>query len=380
MRSTDRLTAAFWSRVANNTGTTSAGLGVLRIISAFFLLLFEAPRTSWVSHAPPAFFNPPFISLARLVPGFPPAPLLLVLDVISIVLICFVLLGIRARMSTLLFVALNVLSLHFVYSFGKIDHDILVWVFLVCMAFSGWGRTLAWLPDRDSRLDSLPRSLALIGVCVGFAMSSVGFQKALNWLDFDRTTGGFLSWFVVGYFEFHRHWLLADYVLELPPLSFELLDYIAVTFELGCFFALLLNRVTWRLWLLCAGLFHLINTLVLNIPFLIHFPVYLAFVDFSRLQALIETWSARLSVRLVFVTLVGSLGLTHILLRLVGRGSSFLLVVDKVQQNHVVLYSSVGVWTVAVVILFVELRLALLERDAVALQCRALPQEQRSSH
>ena len=366
MRWIERVNARFWERVSISTAPVLQGLGILRILSGAFLLLFAAPYSSWIDSVPPGFFNPPALSVTRLLPGFPPPPVLIVLDVVALALACCMMLGIRARATTVGVVLSNVLGLSYVYSFGKIDHDILLWVFLACMAFSGWGRSLALVPDRESRFDAPERSFALLGVLLAFAMSSVGFQKALSWLDFDLGTGGFLSWFLYGYLEYGRRELLAPLVYELPWSSFELLDYTAVVFELGCMFALLRGRVAWKFWLAAVGGFHTINTLVLNIPFIPYWPVYLAFVDFSRVQQAVErSWNLGW-VRIGLVSFVAVLGSAHVWLRIRGSGSAFLLVVDRVRDNRIVLYASLALWVVATTILLAELRLALRRRRAAA--------------
>jgi len=66
-------------------------------------------------------------------------------------------------------------------------------------------------------------------------------------------------------------------------LVYEIADYWAVAFEVSGFLTLVWSRKPRKFWLLLAGLFHLSNTMVLNIPFLEHVIVYLGFVNFQNL-------------------------------------------------------------------------------------------------
>ncbi len=355
MTSTERLVATFWDRVFTSSAPAVSGLGVLRVLTGLYLLLFSAPYLTWVNRAPPAFYNPPLLSLGRLLPSFPPPSACWALEVGLLVACAALALGVYARRTTLLLLALWLVRGNIAYSFGKIDHDIMLGVLLGCMAFSGWGRQLALVPDRASRFDAPQRSFGLLAVCLAFAMTSVGIQKGLNWLDFDTSTSGFLGWFVTGYFEYDRRALLAPYVLHLSPTLLELVDYMGVLFEASCFFMLLRGRSWWRFWLLWACAFHFLNTLTLNIPFFENFMVYLAFVDFSRVQTRLERWCRSGPVKLLVVAVVAAMPIAHVTLRLLGRGNAFLFVVDRAGGSLTVLYVAAACWALAALRMFGEL-------------------------
>ncbi len=355
MSSTDRYIDAFWDRVGASSAPATSGLGVLRVIVGLYVLCFSAPYLSWVSRAPPAFYNPPFLSLGRLLPSFPPAWLSWSMDAVQLCAFAALSLGIRARGTTLLLLGLGLLRQNIAYSFGKIDHDIMLYVVLGCMAFSGWGKQLALVPDPPSRFDAPDKAFALLAVCFGFAMTSVGLQKGANWLDFDLNTSGFLSWFVQGYFEYNRRALLAPHVLEVPPIALELVDYAAVLFESSALFMLLRSGVAWRFWLVCATFFHLMNTLTLNIPFLDNLLTYLVFVDFSAAQRTLSRWGERAYLRRAAILGIGCLPLLHLALRAVGNGSAFMFVVDKRQDHQTVMYAALTCWSVALLVTSLEL-------------------------
>lgn len=356
MSSTERFVERFWDRVGASSAPVASGLGMLRVITGLYVLCFAAPYLSWVSRAPPAFYNPPLLSLGRLLPGFPPAWVSWSLDVVQLGGLAALVLGIRARRVTLLLFGLGLLRQNMAYSFGKIDHDIMLYVLLGCMAFSGWGKQLALWPDPPSHWDVPDKAFALFAVCFGFGMTSVGLQKGANWLDFDTNTSGFLSWFVQGYFEYNRTALLAPRVLDVPPLALELVDYAGVLFEASSLFMLLRGGVAWRFWLVCACSFHLMNTLTLNIPFLENLLTYVAFVDFSGAQRTLARWGQRPYVRRLAVLVVASLPLLHLALRAVGRGSAFLFVVDKRVDHQIVMYAALACWSVTLLVMLRELQ------------------------
>jgi hypothetical protein len=278
--------------------------------------------------------------------GFPSTTVMWMADIAAFVLICCILLGVRARLATLLLVVVGTLSSNAAMSFGKIDHDAMLWTFLFCMAFSGWGHALALVPDKPSRLDRPDRVFAFMAVCLGFSMSIVGLHKAPRWLDFNLETSGFLNWFVHGYFMLDRTELLAKHVPSIPPLVRELMDYAGVAFEGGCFVALLIGRRAWRFWIAVACLFHLINTLTLNIPFLQNVLIFLAFVDFSAVQGALQRWWAKRRVRWAFGAIGVAMVVAHLALRRAGVGGWLLFVLDEVHDNRAVLRVSAVIFVI----------------------------------
>jgi hypothetical protein len=112
--------------------------------------------------------------------------------------------GIRTRACTIVLCLLTFISTSFVYSFGKIDHDILLWVVALCLAFTDWGVPYAIVPDRHIDPKVAARALATAGVLIAFGMFTAGFEKSLLWMNFDLSTSGFLSWFHSQYYVLGR--------------------------------------------------------------------------------------------------------------------------------------------------------------------------------
>lgn len=280
----EQLNNFFWERIAESTSIEDSSLGIFRWIFGFLLLIFFVPQFSWIAQMPNALFDPPYFSLANLFTQFPGDLFFRTITLLIIISLVCLTIGIKARISGSIFLFCWFIGNNFQYSFGKIDHEVMILALLFCMTFSNWGTHYALITDRPLSPNSSKKALALFSVFLAFGFFTAGLEKAINWVDFDFSTNGFLSWFYRGYYNLGRTDLLAPIVLYLPKWIFEFFDYAAVIFELSAFIALLNSRKWWISWLLIASLFHLSNTLLLNIPFFNHFLVYLVFVDFSQLK------------------------------------------------------------------------------------------------
>jgi hypothetical protein len=342
-----------------------------------YLLVFIAPYSAFVGQVPQSFYNPPVLSLAFLFAGFPPYWLMLAGDLVRIWLLVLITIGVKTRACTIALCLLTFISTNFVYSLGKINHDtILVWAVALCLAFTDWGVHYALVPDRHVNPKVAARALATSGVLIAFGMFTAGFDKALHWINFDLSTSGFLSWFCSGYYTLDRELLLAPFVLNVPPQSFKILDYAAVTFELSPFFFLLAGRIGWRAWILIATCFHLANALLLNIPFYSHVLVYLPFValarSFGRANVGGSGTTAVLSWRVPVIIFVIILGLAHTAQRLKGGGSQILFLEgDSVVSLSV--YVSLVLLALCAVLIAVDLTNCVyetrLKRAQIATRC-----------
>jgi hypothetical protein len=326
----ERNLTVIWERLEDTCSNDARSLGLFRIFWGLYLLLFIAPYTAFVGLVPQAFYNPPVLSLAFLFSGFPPYWLMLAGDLARIWLLVLITVGIMTRFCTIILCLLTFLSENFLYSFGKINHSTLLWAVALCLAFTNWGVPYALVPDRRVNPKTATRALATAGVLIAFAMFSAGFEKALHWINFDLSTGGFLAWFYPLYYLLDRRLLLAPLVFRVPPQLFKILDYAAVAFELSPFFFLLAGRTAWRAWLLVATCFHLANALLLNIPFYGNVLVYLPFVafarSFGRLNVGVRATSAAFPWRVPVIICAIILGAALTTQRLKGGGSPFLFV------------------------------------------------------
>jgi hypothetical protein len=369
----ERSLTIFWRRIEDTCSNDVGSLGIFRIFWGTYILFFFAPYSAFVGQIPQSFYNPPVLSLASLLAGFPPYWLMLVGDLVRIWLVVLITIGFKTRLCTIVFCFLTFISTNFVYSFGKIDHDTLVWTVGLCLAFTDWGVPYALVPDPRINPNIARRALATAGLLLAFAMFTAGFEKALHWINFDLSTSGFLSWFYSGYYTLDRKLLLAPVVLKIPAHFFKILDFLAVTFELSPFFFLLSGRIAWRTWLLIATFFHIANALLLNIPFHIHVLVYLPFVAFSRLFGRSNVRdSAKDAVRSRRVPVIVStiiLGVAHTAQRLKGGGSQFLFI-EGGSVVRLTLYVSLVLLTLCATMIAIDLKTRVYDTKLRSASCK----------
>ncbi|MCC8407466.1 hypothetical protein LJ707_00890 [Mucilaginibacter sp. UR6-1] len=214
--------------------------------------------------------------------------ILFIADFTLIASIVAITLGIKPRIAVFVFIITKVGVLNYQYSFGKIDHEILLPAMLACMSFSGWGLKLALWPDRPAKFDSTTKCLSLLAVLICFGYFTAGFEKAINWINFDLSSNGSARWFYNSLYNYQRQPILAPLLKTAPFWLFKIMDFTGVLFELMPFAALLYSRKAWQTWLLMAAGFHLINLLFFNINFIVNGIVYMAFIDYSLLYNFIK--------------------------------------------------------------------------------------------
>lgn len=334
----------FWSRISASTVVKPENLGFFRLMLGVFLLIFYPPDYSWIASMPKALFNPPPFSIAAFSHGFPSPAFFSGMEVLLLCCNVCIIAGIKSRFSSLVYVAGTIICMNFQFSFGKIDHSFLVYALLACLAFTDGGSYFALLPDKKTNPSRTQKSIALFGLILCFAFFSAGYEKALNWVNFNMDVSGTASWLYGGYFNLNRTAFLSGYFINAPFAVFKLMDVTAVLFELSALFFLLHSRKSWLLWLLAACLFHILNTLVLNIDFLLNSMVYLVFADLT-------------GIRLRFQQLASSPGRKRILQALVplfaGGWISWRYATGAYPSltNTQHLWVSLGVWIAAAVII-----------------------------
>jgi uncharacterized membrane protein YphA (DoxX/SURF4 family) len=347
------LVSVFWYKVEKSCSNDARSLSVYRIIWALFVSALSMPYLSWVGNAPQGLFNPPLISFAAFFQGFPPKWIFTVADVVLVISVVFIGLGIKARLCALVASAVYLLAAAFIYSFGKIDHEILFWAALVCLSQTNWSTHYAVVRDKPLSKQRSNRAMAVAGVLIGFGMFSAGFEKMIRWIDFDTSTSGFLHWFSTRYYSDGGQFLLAPAVLNLPQEFFEIVDYGAVVFELTSLLCLLAGRKWWALWLFAACLFHLSSTLFLNIPFEGHILVYLIFVPIWKLFARVKikpVLSKKRELPALF-TMIALFCLVHLFQRSAGFGSRILFITGNEVETLWRLWVAACLWPLMAIII-----------------------------
>lgn len=256
-------------------------MGLYRIAYALFLLIFGVPNFTWISNFPAIFYNPPMVSLHTFFSGFPSYWFLVLLSVGICVLTTLLLFGYKTRYTSLLLAVFIFTGKSFAYSFGKIDHDFLIWIIPLIMAFSNWGAAYsldAKYGGPNKTVQNWPVTLLALVLCL--AMFSAGLPKLLDgWLDF--STHAVRGHFLREYYLNERQDLMAPLFLNLnSPFIWEFFDYAGVLLEIFFLIAIIRPNL-FRFFLINAVIFHLFNYLMLNISFTVNFVLYLLFIDWK---------------------------------------------------------------------------------------------------
>ena len=177
----------------------------------------------------------------------------------------------------------------FVYSLGKINHDILLAVVPLVMAFSGWGGVYSIDAIRADKSISHAQSwtLTLLALILGFMMFTAGLPKILGgWLDIHSHAAQ--GHFFKQYFVRGRQDLLASQALNINATIWECMDYLTVLFETSFLLAIFHTRST-RIYICFAVLFHFSLMMILNISFLPNFVAYAAFLNWDHIDRFIKS-------------------------------------------------------------------------------------------
>ena len=278
-------------------GIGAQGLALYRVVYGAFALFVVAPghgpyaRFVPLSDLPASFLHPPpgpFL----LLQSPPPSWVVQCGEAALIAALVAVTVGWRTRLASVLATLLMLGLYGLLYSYGKINHNLLFILTPVVMAFSGWGAALSVdsLEDRrrfggDTGRRPAAGPLLLLALLVGFAWFTGGFSKLIGgWLDpSSRAVQGHVIKQVVLR---SRVDLLAPFAASLPTsIAWEAADWSTVAFELSALAAVVHIRVA-RVIASLAVLFHLGTALLMNIgAFVVLLPVYAAFADWDAVAA-----------------------------------------------------------------------------------------------
>lgn len=262
-------------------------LAVYRILYAAYGLLAVVPAALWVDRAPRAFFNPP-PGPAALATGFPPAGMLLGLNLLLVLLLGLLLVGWRTAPVSLATGAVLLLIKTWEYADGKINHDHFLVLIPLLLAGSGWGRALSvdarggGAPGPSRRAPSW--ALALVAFVVGLSMFGAGALKLMTgWLDpAVHSTYGHL---VVNNMGVGRSTWLSTWALAWDvPVLWEAADWSAALLE-AAFLVAMLRQRAFHVGLALACWFHLGVWLLFSIVFSSNVLAYGAFVAWGPLLA-----------------------------------------------------------------------------------------------
>lgn len=355
----------FSSWIFDSFRVSPEGLGLYRIFCGLFLLLFLLPSAGiypFISTLPDAFFQPPPGPMA-LFDGFPSDSILLLLHTLLILSTCSMMLGWQTKKTSILTGVLLLTIKGFIYSVGKINHDFLIIIVPVLMAFSGWGKAYSVdtvLKRNTEKVEGW--TLTLLALFIGFMFFTAGFSKLIGgWLNVDSQAAlghAFKQYYVVGRQDF---W--AGSVINLTsPFFWECADYLTVIFEMG-FLAAVFHPRTTRIFLCFAVLFHFCLMMVLNISFLPNILAYAAFLNWTWIDNFIKKKAVNTEVKgfirrwlapiVITLALIGGWAIIQLI------GSKSVLQADWGLAGFIVIAGSVPI---ALYHLFDQLKRWILER------------------
>ena len=284
--------------VFDSFSVTKEGLGLMRIVLSLFLLFFLIPGEGWehflfLSKLPSDFYAAPPGPM-MLLDQFPSIGFLIALHSLCIVFVILMLIGYKTKITSIMS-GITILFLQgMIFSIGKIDHEILIAVVPMAMAYTHWGAAFSIdskKGDNRSEVESWP--LTFVAVLIGFMMFTAGFPKILGgWLDISTqaTQGHLLNQF----FMRERQDLLAEVAVNFQnPLFWELLDWGTVLFELGFLIAVFKNR-WFHIFISIAVLFHFSTMIFLNIAFLPNFLAYAIFLNWDKIMFDWHLWHQKI--------------------------------------------------------------------------------------
>jgi hypothetical protein len=277
------------------------GLALLRIFTALFLFFFLLPGSgadhiAMLSTMPADLFSPPPGPM-RLFTGFPPFEVFTGLYVMLMVSLTALLFGYRTRFASLAAGLLILILQGWIYSIGKTNHEIMIAVVPLVMAFSNWGSV--WSMDATSGRGQEGRHSIIpfpyLALILGFMMFTAGFPKILGgWLNPD--TQAVYGHLLNQYFVNERTEFLSGYLIRFnTPVIWELLDWATILFEIG-FLVAVYRRSWFRVFVCFAVLFHTGIILTLNIAFAPNFVAYAVFMKWDVIASSIRKGSELLRV------------------------------------------------------------------------------------
>lgn len=224
-----------------------------------------------------SFFNPPFLSPAFFYGGIPHYWALKGVTILTCLSAILALVGYRSALCSVVFSVSLVTGLSFVFSFGKVDHgEVFIPIVALLGACCDWGKN-------SKAFLSSGAFYFLVACAIALAFFTAGLPKLLSgWLN--PSDQHFKYVLINASFGLEKS-NVGKWCLEhvQSNLIWELLDWLAVFFELGLIVLILRPRWFQVGLLMCVG-FHLLNLLLLGISFSHAMIVYLMFLPLSRVR------------------------------------------------------------------------------------------------
>lgn len=268
----DRMLFVEYERLA-------AGLPAFRILYALLLLLFVSPGAEWISGLPDSFLDPrpgPFLLLTSI----PSADTVLAIELVRVAACAALLVGWRTPWASVAASLLTMTMYGLIYSFGKVDHTILLALTPLLLAPSGWGAR--WSVDAARGRTAAPRGwpVALLATAMGAAYAMAGASKLLG--GWAAPSSQAAQRYVVRTARLKGEVLLGGVVEQVDSaVLWEVVDLATLGLEIGLL--LLALRLAWfRAGLVGLVGLHVSVLLTMGIDFSSTVFAYAAFLPWDR--------------------------------------------------------------------------------------------------
>jgi|GEM_PF-2748725 len=266
-------------------------LPIFRVIYALFVLVVYLPQYLWISNYSDTFFLPR-ISMTLFFSGFPDITFFYVLNFLLILALLALLIGYRTFYSSIAVALLFFIGNSWAYSFGKLNHDIVIILIPLLLSVSHWdGKTSNTKSSSSYHRWPIP----IFALLLGLGMLTAAIAKiSSGWLD--PSTSALAGHLVRNYFVAERETLLAFNLLSQNSLYlFKSLDYGTLILESAFIFGIFSLRY-FRLVCAFACLFHLGIQLTMGISFTTNVIAYGLFVNWSYLYnfGTVKNWLYKL--------------------------------------------------------------------------------------
>lgn len=258
--------------------TINKSLPIYRVVYALFLLVIILPKYIWISDYPDTFFLPR-IGITLFFTGFPDITFFYLINFLLIVSLLSLLVGYKTFYSSIAVALLLFIGNSWQYSFGKVNHDIVIIILPLLLSASCWGK-------QTSTKNDIPKwytwPVPIFALLLGLAMLTAAMAKIFSgWLD--PSTSALTGHLVRYYFVAERETLTASFLLSQNSFYlFKVLDYSTIIIESAFIFTVFSLRY-FRLACALACFFHLGVQLTLEISFTTNILAYALFVNWSYL-------------------------------------------------------------------------------------------------
>ncbi|WP_339925171.1 restriction endonuclease subunit S [uncultured Cyclobacterium sp.] len=253
-------------------------LGLSRILFCLGYLIIGLPEFIEISNFKLLFFDPP-LGLSLFLGPIISSDFWWFFDLIVRIAFICLFVGFRTKWSSIIFSLLLLFGFTYLYSYGKIDHNIFPIIFPMFMAFTNWGGALSIDSLKNNKTNLSPKGwpLTFFSFLLGWGYFTAGLPKLMGgWLDpsYSTTAGYILRKFHSG----QEPLYLNEMFVKINNLFiYKMLDYGALVFEIGFIFTIFCSALFLRS-IGIAALFHLGVLLTLNIAFTTHVLVFFPYI------------------------------------------------------------------------------------------------------